>query len=440
MEAPPVPVAADSPSGWRWGGLGRQLLRRLPLMLLSFLPAWVVHTYLLVVKNEGYRGFDHWSAPYLNVEGNGLTAGLAFGLSSGALWSILFSLWRPGPKATLNLVLGAPGRCLAVVRTPDASTRLGVALGTALVLLGSEYLGLRSTSRLWLGGGCLLWCGSYAGTLLVSLLTRASAPLKSKFPWLAGLDLGSVARALVATLPLAWLGSWLLGFWWSSKLGWLALLYAAYSLYERRGKAPTAVPGLLVVIGWWLLFTVLAQNGWADDGGWAEATGGGGLTKDNILKWWTSVGSGKAIGQGLLPALGAALGSGLAPPLDGEDPNRIIGYVLNLSADRFSLEAGQPASLTVSVWSVTAAGAQAPASGAEIQLSPPACPGLVVQPTSGTCSFTASLVWEGGSPPSQTLVMAVSASAGGSLHQASVSLNLAGGYELVVTVYSEPFS
>ncbi|MBT9586163.1 hypothetical protein IV102_22670, partial [bacterium] len=64
------------------GLLIRQALFRLPAIALTVVPAWMVHTYLVVFKNEGFNGVQHWAAAYCNVTGNGTTAFLSFGLGS----------------------------------------------------------------------------------------------------------------------------------------------------------------------------------------------------------------------------------------------------------------------------------------------------------------------------------------------------------------------
>ena len=425
-------VSAPTPPGksvWRQAG------RRILPMLFTMLPAWVLHTYLLVVKNEGYSGFQHWSSPYINVQGNGLGSTLAFGLGSAALWSVLFSLWSQGPMATLKYLAGAPGRCWPALFSKDPDSRLGLALGLGLTLLGCRWLGLASQSRLLLAGACLLWGTGPLGTLASQLLNDRAEGLRAKFKTV---DFPKLSASLVASLPLAFLASWLLSTWMADKLGWLALAYVGYRLYPRTGAAAS----LFWLSCWWLLGHTLGHPAWADDGGWVEATGDGGLSGDNILKWWTSVGSGRAIGQGLVPAAAAALGAGLAPTLKGQDPNRIIGHILQISRDHFQLQVGQTAELEVSVWSVTAGGAQAPASSAAIQLAAPSWEGLSITPTSGTGSMHVSLRWEGSSapPPDQPLPLLVTASAGATTHRASIQIQLTGGdYELVVTVHSGSF-
>jgi len=196
----PLPAAAPVPTE-QPALLGKSLWRRaagriLP-MLLTMLPAWVLHTYLLVVKNEGYSGLQHWSSPYLNVQGNALASTLCFGLGSAALWSVLRSLRSQGPAATLSYLAGAPGRCLPALANKNPDSRVGLALGLGLGLQACRWLGLPGQSRLLLAGACLLWGADLVGKLAGQLLSR----------WLKGRDLNQLSASLVASLPLAFLAS-----------------------------------------------------------------------------------------------------------------------------------------------------------------------------------------------------------------------------------------
>ena len=416
--------------GWilsRW-------LYRLPAMLLTFPVAWLLHTYWLVVKNEGWQGFGHPMSVYWNVEGNGPRSFLAFGLSSALLWSLLYSLIRPGPKATAQSLLAPLRNFLNMVSQPQPQQRLGVALGLALVLLGHNAFGLTSSTRLYSGLFLLTWGLNYLGPWLERLLGRGLNHLKTNLAWAKGLDVATVARAMVVSLPAGCLLSWFFSARTSQNLGWLALAYAAYVLYSSRQASSLLVFALAS-----LALGELSPLAWADDGGWAEAVGNGGLTPDNIKTWWNSVGSKPALTQGIIPGLGATLGAGLSPPLqppgDEKVPEKILGYMLHLNADRFQLKAQQPANLEVSVYTVTNKGVKGLTPGASIRLHP-SCPQVQVQPPTGVTQLASSITWSGETPGDPDSTLQVSASAGGTDHSNTVRLHMQQEFELVVTVRS----
>lgn len=418
-----------------------QVLTRIPMMVLTFVATWALHTYWLVVKNEGFNGSDHWTSPLINIPRNGaLTSLLVFGMSSGLGWSVLISLLRSGPLATLSSLLAAPGRCLKELFSKDEHARLGVALGLGLTFLGSNYLGLSGPARLALGGSGLFLLMGYPGMLLSIVLSELLLALKSRYAWLRTLEVGMMVRGLVASFPVGLLTSWFFsgltsGF--TNGLGWLALGLVAYTLYRyhngEKTSANIANICLLVGLGW-LISNALTGQGWADDGGWVESTqntGEAGLTLKNLKAWWDATGSGKSLAQGLGPAMAAAAAAALSPNLTDKeksqlDPNRIIGHILQLSNNQFRLQPNSPVALTVTVWEVTASGAVSLAAGASIHLSVPAgVPGLQVQPTSGSGELQCTINWSGEGPVPPSATLGVQATAGGSNHSAAVQLGLA---------------
>lgn len=435
---PPVVVGEGAAPAFRLsqlpGWIASRWLSRIPAMLLTLPVAWLLHTYWLVVKNEGWQGYGHPMSVYWNVMGNGSRSFMAFGLGSALVWSILYSLIRPGPKATLDGLLAPLRNFVALVSQPQPQQRLGLALGLALVMLGNNAFGLSSSTRLYGGLFFLTWGLNYFGPAIEGLLVRGCSHLKSNFPWARGLEVATVARSVVVSLPAGFLASWFLAGRFSQNLGWLALAYAAYLLYSQRQATLLIALGLSAVA-----MGALPSLVWADDGGWAEAVGNGGLTPDNLKTWWNSVGAKPALTQGAIPALGAAVGAGLSPPLqppgDGKTPEKILGYMLHLSADRFQLKSGQPSNLEVSVYTVTDRGVKGLTPGAAISLNL-SCPQIAVQPLSGSTQMVATITWNGEPAESPTNVLRVSASAGGSQHSNTVALSIQEEYELVVTVRS----
>lgn len=98
-------------------------------------------------------------------------------------------------------------------------------------------------------------------------------------------------------------------------------------------------------------------------------------------------------------------------------PEGPVGYVLQLSHDRFTLQADESAALTITVWAVDHTGATSLASGASIAIVAPA--GLVAAPAAGAGRLVTHLrATKELAAGAHTL--AVSAQAGGSAYNASV--------------------
>jgi hypothetical protein len=300
------------------GLLLRQALYRIPAIALTILPAWLLHTYVVVFKNEGFSGIQHWAAAYCNVTGNATTAFLAFGTGSALFWSVLISVFRCGPTSTFKTLLSAPARCLSPLASKDPNSRLGLAIGLALILLGSNYAGLSYQSRIAFGGATLFLGMGYPGSLMGIVLGEWINLLKSRYQWLRTLDVAVLVSSTIASLPVAFLASWVLSGWTSDKLGMLALFFVCFSFYSlhKGDKGEQIKAPLLLLLGGWCLLDSLGSQAWADDGGWREATSGNNdLTWANIVRWWNSQGSGTAITQGIVPVTAAGLGAAMVPPI-----------------------------------------------------------------------------------------------------------------------------
>jgi hypothetical protein len=108
-----------------------------------------------------------------------------------------------------------------------------------------------------------------------------------------------------------------------------------------------------------------------------------------------------------------------------QDPDEVVGYILQLSSDAVMLTSGQPASVNATVWQVTANGATAQASDAAIQVDMPgaAASFLQVTPTSGqgqiACTFS-----QAGEPGQDEVLVTFNASAaqGGTSAQVRVTM------------------
>lgn len=152
---------------------------------------------------------------------------------------------------------------------------------------------------------------------------------------------------------------------------------------------------------------------------WSEGGATTGLTLKAPADWQVIVG-----GAGL-----AAVAAGLAAAYwrrrrasgdkSTKPPEGPVGYVLQLSHDRFTLQADESAALTITVWAVDHTGATSLASGASIAIVAPA--GLVAAPSAGAGRLVTHLRATKGLAAGAHAV-AVTASAGGSAYRASVSV------------------
>lgn len=287
--------------------------QRLPAALLSFGVALVLHTYLLVVRNDGFnpdpsRAVSGW----INTTGNASSAFAIWGLGSAVFWSIIFLVRRLGVAGTARALLAAP---LARLRgLPQAGSRgLGAACaGAGLALMLRRSLGLNAPAS---------FCGITALVLLGSspLASHMADALARGWGWLAGrlaeaersrweLSLEGAERLIAGAAPGLALSLVLPpGFW---NVAGIALVVGGLVLFSRQGR-PTAraqqVAGLLIAVGAGLLLQELlavlqAGIAFADDGGWMESGG-------DFAGWLRGEGSTEAVKRALGPAFAAILGT-----------------------------------------------------------------------------------------------------------------------------------
>jgi len=134
--------------------------------------------------------------------------------------------------------------------------------------------------------------------------------------------------------------------------------------------------------------------------------------------WRTVLGGALAVAAAAAALAGAASGSATR---SGEklDPNKPVGYVLQLSAGQLALKPQESAPLTVQVHAVMPDGSTRPAREAQIALSPPE--GVSVQPDTGSGTLS-TLVWPTGAVPrGGTLAVHATASLGATNAQVQLS-------------------
>lgn len=315
------------------GMVTRQLLARLPVVTLTSLSVWALHSVLLVWKNEGFNCQDPWG-PYLNCvgsSGSAASSAAIWGLPIALFWSTVISFLRVGPAVTIRTLFRGPSQMLAIPFRGGADLA-GFSIGGGIALLLGQFFGLNRQAGAALTFAGVFLIGGYPGMLLTRALVdlwnqvakpRTSTALRGAAAHIQNAMMGlAPGFLLLAILPPKLRG-----------VAALALVGAGIYLLNSKGTKPpqaiaTPLPGAggaPALLAWLLsssilavLLDLLAVSAEADDGGSNEIQGGDG-TQDfnwtNAVAWWNSAGSGRAIGQGLSPSAAAAAAAGLIPPL-----------------------------------------------------------------------------------------------------------------------------
>ncbi|PHP68641.1 hypothetical protein CSC94_01165 [Zhengella mangrovi] len=283
--------------------------RQLPTTIAFGLAAWVFHTYLLVVVNEGFN-MGSLTGRFLALQGQTISGSLLWMVGT----MILTGLWRrmrgKGPRVSLSDRIAAM-RAYLTEAPMDAYSVIAGGVGIALSI--ATFTNSSSSLVLAVGFGALI--ASKAGSVFSLLFKTAWNTLFStvrrsqvrKYGMAAGYmavaasSLGMLANSMVP------IGGVIPG---------VALLGAAVFLGMRSRSEEMAGLFLLAGLGtWWALFGP-ADLVFADDGGWQESGG-------TLTGWINSQGAIPAIIYGVGPAIGTGLGvvlGGVLSDIGGQIP------------------------------------------------------------------------------------------------------------------------
>lgn len=295
------------------GNLMKTVVKRLPLMLVSSVGGWALHTWLMAAKNHGYNPGSKWSA-YLNVAGNTPSTMIIWGAASAMFWTVVIALFKSGPMGAVRAVASAPMRIIDMVRTGDTQQRAALLLGAGVALLLARFLPINPQASISLG---IVWtylgfsaAGQAIAQQAMRLLTQLGSSVFQKGSSSVGLR---HAQTLVAGLAPGFILATMLG----GQMRTLATLAAIggglWMLYGMRGPTtPATQPASLVVFALFagavsaILTPLFASIAWADDAGTDECEAAG-------VEWEDCEGADVVIKKGGAAGAGAGGGAGLAP-------------------------------------------------------------------------------------------------------------------------------
>jgi hypothetical protein len=277
------------------------LLKRIPFAIgLSFF-TMILHTYLLVVTNEGFNAGE---SPFLDsilaLRGRMISGTLFWALLAGLSATFFARFRQVGISGTMRGLRAAPAWVRSAFQQNQVSG-LGILLaGAGLTLLLGTWLNNRLVSlQLCLVGiGALIAQHESFGYMLLNaswgdtrrLLKRDPKPFNPAW-----------AGAIIAGMVLGFGGATILLF--SRFLGCagsLILIGVALALIlMQQNKSTTGIA--ILVLGTLLSLALATTPVLADDGGWVESGG-------TFSAWISSTGAILAVAHGVPPSLGTLIG------------------------------------------------------------------------------------------------------------------------------------
>jgi hypothetical protein len=295
---------------------GKVFMKQFPMMVFFGILGWLLHTYLLVVVNEGFNP-DSWVGQLLATQGNSLAGTIIWMVGSGLLFSWLGQklfgpknqpkppkqpsfeeMFREAGELAMAAIAAAAGICLVISIFAQGWGSAAVALGitgTMLTASGS-VVGLIVSSA---------WSSTYG--LSQSAKTKRFSITTGKVAMI-----GSIGAFLLGALIPGTLLKFILGG---------ALLGLAFYLTHRQGTSTGAMFTTTISTTFFMMGLAYlwyhGMSAYADDGGWREAGG-------TFPSWIASAGAIPAMLSGLFPGIGAAIGPSLYQVLIN------MGYNINM--------------------------------------------------------------------------------------------------------------
>ncbi|MGM0600177.1 MAG: hypothetical protein ACQETH_10225 [Candidatus Rifleibacteriota bacterium] len=445
----------------------RGLFRRVRLMIFFGIIAFLFHTFLLAVGNDGYdknsnissmfrklrayspkifSGNLPWLIKYtvgdfkvgsnIAIKDNKIpaTAGWALG---GAM---LLLGWRGFRRFGL---FGGMGRLLAMPKRiasmcgPNTWVNLGgLAAGVIFAGYFSDWLPHQSQNMLsFISLGMM---GSMLPLALGSLLARAANQIFRHFKTnlLKKIGFASLAQMLFMGFTCGMFANsvWKYGPYVGMALG----VYTIYLVVTRpnAGKMPLSprVSQFFGIVGVLGLIAVLTENSlFAHDKGWWENVNSNDPLKDQIVSWVKAPGSTELMKAGVPPSIGAAVGAGAA-----DAASDTTTYVLQVNTHYIEAGPETEEELLVAVWKSEDGGPLVPAGDASISISGSA-PWLTLSQTSGVCRVNCLVGQTAESVQSSTIpesvILNVTGAGGGQTCSSTVTVAPGGMPQYVLEVF-----
>lgn len=331
-----------------WGNLLRLILintargiaKNIPMIVVTFIISLIIHTYLLVVYNEGFAAGTWIGSQLLATRGRVISSTLLWMLVSGFIYIAVPQIKSKGLSRFLQDAFQVPGKMIEYFRKEkkEGMNLFLAALGLSLLISGV----MSGVTSLVLAVGLAAMFASSVGRVVAILIQSSWYTLVSlkdpERPKMAAAEFrlvpayismigGSAGFALSPFLPF------------SSWIGLIILVVVAARIFTK-GESPTDKTINLFFFLFTLACMVLrAKRVLADDGGWQEAGG-------TLSTWVRSPGAVKAVLHGFGPSIGAAVGPTLIKIISAINPNDFIPQV-PVSGPEPPKDAGTPVDTNV---------------------------------------------------------------------------------------------
>jgi len=300
------------------------LMRRIFFIIPTFIISWALHTYILVVKNEGFGDSSIWGK-WVNTVGNTSSSLVVWGLVSALIWSFIYSSFKFGPVRTIGNFIKAPFWAFKYIAGSGKTGFGAFLMGSGLALYLSAAIQFKTSANICLAVALSIVGLSQPGFLLATYFAKGwmwvvnfvSKRKDDKF----GLNFRG-AHLMVVGLSPGFLLCAFLKPQIAQILGIIAIILGVVFFFDIKApkKSLLDITGLFFIgsiftAAYFIIKEFLPKEAFADDGGWQESGG-------TFIGWIKSQGCLIAVFRGVPPSISSSIGP-LTPPLILVDPTKI---------------------------------------------------------------------------------------------------------------------
>lgn len=447
--------------------IGRNTFSRYRIMITAGIIAFLLHTFLIAVGNDGFNKdsqissmFSQLSSYYPSIFGSSLPWYIDYTIGNFKVGSnvaiignetnatlgwllggaMVLGAWRAflsnGPLGTLRRITGLP-RQVAASCSPHLGLNLGaIFVGAWLARFFSDQMphqaqNMTSFISLGLVGSIIpLALSSYVSRIGLHFADTLKMPFLRKVSYTGMTQLAFLGISAGMFSKSCWQ--------YGPALGWGLALYTAYLVVTRSNQTlpvSAQVSSFLsfVALTGALLF-VAEEAVYAHDKGWWENVNPNDPITQQITSWINAGGSKEIMQAGIPPAIGAAIGAGAV-----DAASVVTTYVLQVSSYHLTVSPEQPDDLLIAVWKSVNGGPLVPAGDASISLSAGGSNWLTLSNTSGSCRLSCvvgqAATSVSGSTMLQPSTIYVTGSGGGQSCSATVAVTPGGMPAYVLEVF-----
>ncbi|HNW33610.1 MAG TPA: hypothetical protein PKM25_01660, partial [Candidatus Ozemobacteraceae bacterium] len=238
-----------------WAAMAKQTVAGIPMRLFTALKAaivaWLAHTYLMAVTNEGFQDTT-WVGKFISSDGYETQTLYSWAVGGGFLWFIWSKLRASGFIAGIRRAFALPQALLPHFRQAQKPNFIALGLGLTAGYCTSIYISMQM--QLALSFWSLTTLGTAFPLLLASpiagLASGAARFLPPTLPALSGPEgVAWPAAVQVGCLGLA-AGLFSAAPWeWGTTVAWAIVLGSVGAIITQGGKATPISPRVSLFIG-----------------------------------------------------------------------------------------------------------------------------------------------------------------------------------------------